>query len=160
MTDCPTPADARRIARAPAVLRLLMACALSVLFCGGPAAQDASQSDDSGHAPAGAPETGCSALASLDIPDARILSATRETEPTDHCKVTGLVGGKIGFKVWLPVAWNGRFVMGGAGGFVNVDVNQALQFLGEQILAEGYATASTDTGHAPSRRRCSRTPTT
>ena len=148
MTHCPTPADARRIARAPAVLRLLMACGLSVLFCGSPAAHDALQPEDSGHAPAGAPDTSCSALAGLDIPDARILSATRETKPTDHCKVTGLVGGKIGFKVWLPVAWNGRFVMGGAGGFVNVDVNQALQFLGEQILAEGYATASTDTGHA------------
>ena len=147
MTHCPTPADARRIARAPTVLRLLMACGLSVLFCGSPAAQDASQPEDSGHAPAGAPDTSCSALAGLDIPDARILSATRETEPTDHCKVTGLVGGKIGFKVRLPVAWNGRFVLGGAGGFVNVDVNQALQFLGE-ILAEGDATASTDTGHA------------
>ena len=147
-SDCPTPPDPLRIVRARAVLRLLMACGLSVLFCGSPAAQDASQSDDSGHAPAGAPDTGCSALAGLDIPDARILSATRETDPTDHCKVTGLVGGKIGFKVWLPVAWNGRLVMGGAGGFVNVDVNQALQFLGEQILAEGYATASTDTGHA------------
>ena len=138
MTDCSTPADARRIARAPAVLHLLMACGLSVLCCGNPSAQDASQPEDSGHAPAGAPETSCSALAGLDIPDARILSATRETEPTDHCKVTGLVGGKIGFKVWLPVAWNGRFVMGDAGGFVNLGVNQALQLLGEQILAEGY----------------------
>ncbi|MYE82432.1 MAG: tannase/feruloyl esterase family alpha/beta hydrolase [Gammaproteobacteria bacterium] len=51
--------------------------------------------------------------------------------------MTGLVGGKIGFKVSLPAAWNGRFVMGGAGGFVNVDANQALQFFGERILTDG-----------------------
>ena len=112
-----------------------MACALSVAFCGSPSAQDASQ-------------TPCSTLPGLDFPDARILSAAHATEPTDHCKVTGLVGGKIGFRVWLPAAWNGRFVMGGAGGFVNADANQALDFLGAQILTDGYATASTDTGHA------------
>ena len=111
-----------------------IAPALAVLFCGGAAAA--------------ASKTPCSALPGLDLPDARILSATPQTEPTDHCRVTGLVGGKIGFKVSLPAAWNGRFVMGGAGGFVNVDANQALQFFGERILTDGYATASTDTGHA------------
>ena len=125
-----------------------MVCGLSVLFCGSPAARGASPSDDSGHAPAGAPDTGCSALEALDLPDARFLSATRETEPADHCRVTGLIGGKIGLKVRLPAAWNGRFVMGGAGGFVNTDANQALDLFGERILTDGYATASTDTGHA------------
>ena len=38
--------------------------------------------------------------------------------------------------------------MGGAGGFVNTDSNQALDFFGDRILTDGYATASTDTGHA------------
>ena len=136
------PGHTRRVARAPAALRLLLAGGLSVLLCANPAAQEPSRTEASGDAP----ETHCSALAGLDLPDARILSATREAEPTDHCKVTGLVGGKIGFKVWLPVAWNGRFVMGGAGGFVNVDANQALDVFGDQILSDGYATASTDTG--------------
>ena len=148
MTNCPTPAVARCVTRAPTVLRPLMACGLSVLLCASPAAQDAAQSDDSGRAPADAPDTRCSALSGLELPDARILSATRETEPAAHCKVTGLIGGRIGFKVWLPVAWNARFVMGGAGGFVNTDANQALDLFGERILTDGYATASTDTGHA------------
>ena len=125
-----------------------MACGLSVVLCASPAARDAAQSADSGRAPADAPDTRCSALAGLDLPDARILSATRETEPAAHCKVTGLIGGRIGFKVWLPAAWNGRFVMGGAGGFVNTDANQALDLFGERILTDGYASASTDTGHA------------
>ncbi|MCY4129404.1 MAG: tannase/feruloyl esterase family alpha/beta hydrolase [Gammaproteobacteria bacterium] len=64
--------------------------------------------------------------------------------PVPHCKLTGKLGREIGFSVWLPVNWNGKFLMGGGGGFVGSIQNQALA-LG--ALQRGYATAGTDTGH-------------
>ena len=59
-----------------------------------------------------------------------------------HTRVTGTIGGKIGFEVLLPDEWNGRFVMGGGGGFVGTIENQA-----REATNRGYATAGTDTGH-------------
>ena len=47
--------------------------------------------------------------------------------------------------MWLPEDWNGKFIMGGGGGFVGSIQNQAL---GLGVLQRGYATAGTDTGHS------------
>ncbi|MDE0261890.1 MAG: tannase/feruloyl esterase family alpha/beta hydrolase [Bryobacterales bacterium] len=103
----------------------------------------------------------CSALAELRLPDIRIQEAAAsrgeqaqvETLPegvpslssratVPHCKVTGIIGSEIRFEVLLPDDWNGKFLMGGGGGFVG-----SLGYQGRFSVNRGYATAATDTGH-------------
>lgn len=69
-----------------------------------------------------------------------------------RCEVAGLIDGTIQFELLLPEAWNGKFLMGGGGGFVGAVTNQARAGLsaGPRPLARGYATAGTDTGHTGS----------
>ena len=62
-----------------------------------------------------------------------------------HCKVHGTIGKHINFELLLPEKWNGKFAMGGGGGFVGSVVNVAASLY--QALAKGYATVGTDTGH-------------
>jgi len=57
-------------------------------------------------------------------------------------KVDGVIGGTIRFELLLPETWNGRFVMGGGGGFVGTVQNSA-----RDSVNRGYATVGTDTGH-------------
>jgi hypothetical protein len=59
-----------------------------------------------------------------------------------HVEVKGTIGGHISFELLLPDVWNGRFAMGGGGGFVGTVQNMA-----RYSLNQGYATAGTDTGH-------------
>lgn len=65
------------------------------------------------------------------------------------CRVTGVLkpstDSDIRFEVWLPVAgWNGRFQGIGNGGFAgSINYNAGLA----NAVANGYAAASTDTGH-------------
>ena len=54
----------------------------------------------------------------------------------------GVIGGNIRFELLLPKAWNGRFVMGGGGGFVGTVQNSA-----RDSVQHGCATVGTDTGH-------------
>ena len=103
----------------------------------------------------------CAALAELKLPDIRIQEAVasqgeeaqaenlpegvpslspRATVP--HCKVNGVIGSEIRFEVLLPDDWNGKFLMGGGGGFVG-----SLGYQGRFSVNRGYATAATDTGH-------------
>jgi feruloyl esterase len=86
----------------------------------------------------------CSQAALPPLPDVRIVSVSAETEFAPHCKVTGIIGTETGFELLLPDAWNGKFLMGGGGGFVGLVVNTALAF---GPLQRGYATVGTDTGH-------------
>ena len=79
-----------------------------------------------------------------ELPDVRIISVTQETEPAPHCKVAGVIGTETNFELLLPDTWNGKFVMGGGGGFVGFVVNAALSY---GALQRGYATVGTDTGH-------------
>jgi hypothetical protein len=58
-----------------------------------------------------------------------------------HCKVLGVIGAEIRFQVLLPDGWNGRFLMGGNGGFAGSLDNDF------SSVARGYAFADTDTGH-------------
>lgn len=90
------------------------------------------------------------------LPEVTITSASHETTPdmggtrldalgpVPHCKVSGLIGRHINFELHLPDDWNGKFVMGGGGGFVGSVQNYALL---EGVLRRGYATVGTDTGH-------------
>jgi len=79
-----------------------------------------------------------------DLPDVTITSVTQEKQPAPHCKVAGVIGPEIHFELLLPEKWNGKFVMGGGGGFVGSVINTSLM-LGS--LQAGYATVGTDTGH-------------
>jgi hypothetical protein len=79
------------------------------------------------------------------LPDVNITAVTQESAPSPHCKVVGVIGLEIGFELLLAEKWNGKFVMGGSGGFAGSFVNWAQDVLG--ALQKGYATVSTDTGH-------------
>ncbi len=89
-------------------------------------------------------QVACESLKGYLAPDVKITSATAATSPVPLCKIDGVVGKEINFSVWLPDAWNGKFVMGGQGGFAGRVENQTL---GMGVLQKGYATAGTDTGH-------------
>jgi feruloyl esterase len=95
--------------------------------------------------PSFAAAQGSCAIDSLPaLPDIRVVSVSSETAPVPHCKVAGVIGTETNFELLLPDKWNGKFVMGGGGGFVGSVVNTALLF---SPLQKGYATAGTDTGH-------------
>ncbi len=89
-------------------------------------------------------QANCRETAFPALPDVTITSITQETEYAPHCKVAGVIGKEIKFELLLPENWNGKFVMGGGGGFAGSVVNVALQ-LG--AVQKGYATVGTDTGH-------------
>jgi len=87
----------------------------------------------------------CSIDSLRELLDVRLVSVTEEAEPVPHCKVAGVIGTETNFELLLPNDWNGKFVMGGGGGFVGSIVNGAQDFWG--ALQMGYATVGTDTGH-------------
>ena len=102
--------------------------------------------------PAAEPESPCAELTALELVDLRIGSAEHLPEAEGvpaHCRVTGVIETEINFELLLPDDWNGRFLMGGGGGFVGSVQNQArsLYAHGGSPLQRGYATAGTDTGH-------------
>ena len=86
----------------------------------------------------------CSIESIAQLPDVRITSVVEEATPVAHCKVAGVIGTETNFELLLPEVWNGKFVMGGGGGFVGSVINTAL---GYGVLQKGYATVGTDTGH-------------
>jgi feruloyl esterase len=63
------------------------------------------------------------------------------------CRVVGRIhpsaDSDIGFEVWLPARWNGRFEAVGNGGLAGMIVTEGMA----GALYGGYATAGTDTGH-------------
>jgi feruloyl esterase len=103
-----------------------------------------------------------SQLAGVTVNEAVALEVSeRQADPTAgpvpqtvrsevmHCKVTGVIDSTINFELLMPDDWNGKFLMGGGGGFVGSVENQAQEGLGggSTPLERGYATAGTDTGH-------------
>ena len=88
-------------------------------------------------------------LRKLRLPDVVLESVTpvaaRPNQPSRaaaYLEVKGVIGGNIRFELLLPEPWNGRFVMGGGGGFVGSVQNAA-----RDSVNRGYATVGTDTGH-------------
>ena len=81
----------------------------------------------------------------IDLAELREAS---EDQPA-HCFVQGTIDTEIHFELFLPLAdaWNGRFVMGGSGGYAGIVENQALDWLTPSVLKDGFATVGTDTGH-------------
>ncbi len=84
----------------------------------------------------------CDSLLSLRLADVTIREVASLSEPVPHCQVLGTISKEINFELLLPSAWNGRFAMGGGGGFVG-----SIQNMAKSSLAAGYATSGTDTGH-------------
>ena len=93
----------------------------------------------------------CSHLVMLKFPDVKVTEATAVPAAQGattgairaaHCKVSGVIGAEIKFTLLLPNEWNGKFFMGGGGGFVGTVQNSA-----QSTVNLGYATAGTDTGH-------------
>jgi hypothetical protein len=87
------------------------------------------------------------ALRGARLPDVVLESLTAVSAGTRnarvaHLEIKGMIGGHIGFELLLPDVWNGRFVMGGGGGFVGTVQNAA-----RDSVNRGYATVGTDTGH-------------
>jgi hypothetical protein len=103
--------------------------------------QDSSTAKSAPTAQAG---SACTVESLPKLPDVRIASVTNQTEPVPHCKVAGVIGTETNFELLLPDNWNGKFVMGGGGGFVGSVMNTSLTF---GSLQAGYATVGTDTGH-------------
>ena len=111
-------------------------------------------------------QTPCDQIKSLAFPDTVITSAEivaagayrppsaqpgpeqpALTLPT-HCRTAAVLkpssDSEIAIEVWMPAtAWNGKFQAVGNGGWAGVISYQAMAL----ALQEGYATASTDTGH-------------
>lgn len=98
---------------------------------------------------AGATPQKCAALSGLRLPDVRLTDvshvaanpAATGAVHVGHCRATGVIGTEIGFSVWLPDEWNGRFLMTGGGGFVGSIPGPGV------ALDQGFAVTSTDTGH-------------
>lgn len=98
----------------------------------------------------------CDVQALSVLPEVTISSATHQTTqqqeneklealgPVPHCWVRGVIGNKIGFELHLPDDWNGKFLMGGGGGFVGTVINYGMAV---GAVNRGYATVGTDTGH-------------
>lgn len=89
-------------------------------------------------------QTKCTIDALPVLPDVRYTSVEAVATPAPHCKAAGIIGPEIRFELLLPDDWNGKFVMGGGGGFVGSVQNSALAY---GALQSGYATVGTDTGH-------------
>ena len=87
----------------------------------------------------------CSESAFPSLPDVRITAVTHQTTPAPNCKVSGVIGTETNFELLLPDTWNGKFVMGGGGGFAGIVINWALLY---GAVQKGYATVGTDTGHS------------
>ena len=111
----------------------------------------------------------CAELVAFEAPGLVVVSAEELLDPeplpnpysgapmpalAPHCKVAGVLDEEIHFELLLPLpdAWNGRFAMGGGGGFVGSVINTLSMPAPatEPALDAGYAIIGTDTGHQAS----------
>src|SRR3954452_23451250 len=93
-------------------------------------------------------QTPCEQLRTVALPNVRITAA--ESVP-GHCRVAAVLtptpDSHIEMEVWMPLTnWNGKFQAVGNGGWAGSISFSAMV----SALQEGYATASTDTGHKSS----------
>ncbi|MEE2964986.1 MAG: tannase/feruloyl esterase family alpha/beta hydrolase [Acidobacteriota bacterium] len=97
------------------------------------------------------PATSCRSLLDLTGHDYAVVSATLVAAASDvpeHCRVFGVIRPEIGFGVHLPTGWNWRFYMQGNGGYAgNAPDAEGTLRTAMRAIANGFAAASTDTGH-------------
>ncbi len=93
----------------------------------------------------------CAAAMQIALPNARV-TAVRAVQPNDslralgrhpYCHVEAIIDAETHIEALLPDDWNGRFLMGGGGGYVGAVDNQFAS-----TVHEGYATVGTDAGHS------------
>lgn len=94
----------------------------------------------------------CEELKNLNLPEVTIHAAVnikageryddKPAEDVPICKVIGTIGAEINFELLLPLKWNGRYAMGGGGGFVGSVANAI-----HKSVSAGFASSGTDTGH-------------
>lgn len=95
----------------------------------------------------------CAAVVRITLPNVRITAANsvasndsmRALGRKAHCRVEATIDVETHIVALFPDEWNGRFLMGGAGGFAGAVENQY-----ESSVHEGYATVGTDAGHTAS----------
>src|SRR5688572_17383744 len=106
----------------------------------------------------------CESLRSVSIPNVTITTAELVKPPApaagrggggaqpplpEHCRIVMVLkpssDSNINSELWLPTAWNGKFMATGNGGF-----GGSIQGLNEMrnVIRLGYATAGNDTGHS------------
>src|SRR5215831_20076995 len=93
-----------------------------------------------------APVKKCDELASISFgSDVKIESAKSVAAANlpEHCDVRGVIWPEAKFAVKLPANWNNRFEMAGGGGWAGAISLAAM----DAAVRDGYAAASTDTGH-------------
>jgi feruloyl esterase len=99
------------------------------------------------------PALDCASVMRTALPSANITAA-RAVVPNDslralgrkpYCLVEATVDVETHIRALLPDDWNGRFVMGGGGGYVGAIDNQFAS-----TVHDGYATVGTDAGHSGS----------
>src|SRR5580698_5469261 len=79
----------------------------------------------------------------------RLTNVTAAMQTATHCRVSvtlrPVADSEIKSEVWLPAAsvWNGKLLMEGGGGLVGSINTEGMT----HAVREGYASASTDTGH-------------
>ena len=96
-------------------------------------------------------QTPCERLKSLPLPNTTVTAAESVAAGSGrpaHCRVAAILAptsdSHIEMEVWLPsTGWNGKFQAVGNGGWAGSISLPAMA----AALQEGYATASTDTGH-------------
>lgn len=98
----------------------------------------------------------CESFKQLSLPEVSIQKAEghlKDTIPASQfepqvvisvpfCRLQGIIGKEIGFEIYLPTQWNGRFLMSGNGGFAGRFQNNLVDYINQ-----GYAIAATNTGH-------------
>jgi feruloyl esterase len=98
----------------------------------------------------------CESFKQLNLPDVTILKTEAQGRDTitvspfeppvivtaPFCRLEGVIGKEIGFELYLPQQWNGRFLMSGNGGFAGRFQNSWAGYINQ-----GYAMAATNTGH-------------
>ena len=97
-------------------------------------------------------------LSALGVSNMTIASATvvpPAAPNPEYCDVKGSVAtsgegaepGSANFEIMLPANWNQKFIFHGVGGLAGSLTPSANPADQSQLLARGYATAITDTGH-------------
>ena len=119
---------------------VVAAALVSLSACGG--------SDDDNAVAAQAPNAAqaCAILSGKTIGGATLSAAAVPASgaiPT-YCKVNGTLAPKLNFEIRLPDAWNGKLHYAGGGGY-NGSIPGVASAL--NALKQGYATASSDSGH-------------
>jgi feruloyl esterase len=98
----------------------------------------------------------CAAVAEWQHQGTSINSAEAiggTAERPAHCKVLGTVDGTSGFQIELRQAWNGKFLMGGGGGFAGRLESLMLSGAAAAAISSRTAGATTNPESANSRGR-------